>query len=456
MRIRAQKQLYFKPQSAENDPNDQLQALSKIIDALPELNKILSSILKDLNPKESKSRSGAEGMTAEQVLRALIIKKLRSYSYRDLAHASNDSVSGREFLRIPPFKKGYKYKAFQGNIKRLSEASLDLVNESIKKFAIAEKIEDGKQTRTDGFSTASNIHYPTDWSLMNDSIRVLSRIMTYAKEDLNVPVDFTNHYRASKKKLFKIHNSRNAKCKHEWNVELIRLTRATLKFAEAALPELENFRIVIKDVYAYAYLEALIADLKHFMPLVVKVIDQAHRRIVQGEQVLSAEKIVSIFEEHTDILAKGSRDLVFGHKQTITTGKSGLILDVEIHKGNPADATLVADVIARHKEFYGEAPKRAVFDGCYASNANRELAKAEKIEHICFSKETDQESSCSRAMRKMLRNFRAGIEATVSMLKRMFGLTRIMDKSLESFRTSVKASVVAYNLFILARIQLKT
>lgn len=455
MRIRSQKQLYFKVQSAEIDPTSELEEISKILDSLPELEEILSSILNDLSLNKTGSKAGAEGMTADQVLRSLIVRKLKNYSYRDLAHASKDSLSVRSFLKISCFEKGYKYKTFQGNIKRLSEASLDLVNDSIKKFALETKIEDGKQTRTDGLSTSSNIHYPTDWSLMNDSIRVLSRIMTYASEDFSIPINFNNHYRASKKKLFKIHNTKNLKNKKKWNKELIKLTRATLKFAQLALPEMEIHKKTLKDIFELAYLDGLIADIKHYTPLVEKVIDQAYRRIVKGDRIPSAEKIVSIFEEHTDIIAKGNRDVVFGHKQTITTGKSGLVLDIEIHKGNPADSTLVKEVIERHKRFYGESPKSAVFDGCYSSNANRELAKAEKIENVCFSKETDKESSCTRTMRRVLRNFRAGIEATVSMLKRMFGLTRIMDKGINSYRASVKASVVTYNLFILARIQLK-
>ena len=100
-------------------------------------------------------------------------------------------------------------------------------------------------------------------------------------------------------------------------------------------------------------------------------------------------------------------------------------------------------------------PESAVFDGCYSSNENREFAKKEGIEKVCFSKETDEQSSVSRSERRKLRNFRAGIEATVSMLKRMFGLTRVMSKGLRSFRATVKAAVVTYNLFILSRIPLK-
>jgi len=202
-------------------------------------------------------------------------------------------------------------------------------------------------------------------------------------------------------------------------------------------------------------LQGFISELKEFIPLVEQVLDQAYRRIVLGEQVPADEKLFSIFETHADIIVKGQRDVVFGHKSTITTGKSGLILDVDIHEGNPADSTLVQGVITNHKSFYGSAPKRAVFDGCYSSADNRNFAASEGIQDVCFSKETDEESSCSRIVRKSLRNFRAGIEATVSMLKRMFGLTRVMDKGFYSFKKAVKAAVLSYNLFILSRIPIK-
>jgi len=456
MRIRSQKQLYFKIQSVEIDAVDELEAISARLGLLPVYDAVLGKILKDLTPNGSgRENVGRNGMTAEQVLRALIVKMLRDYSYRKLAHATCDSISVREFLKIGPYEKGFHFKTLQANIKLLEEDTLDLVIDAIKNFALSEDIEDGEAVRTDGFTTEVNIHYPTDWSLMNDSIRVLSRIMTYAHEDLCVPIKFMNHYRASKTKLFKVHNTKSQKKRKKLNLELIRLTRKTLSYARDALPVMESFD-GCRDVYEFAYLEGLIADLKHYMPLVEQVIDQAHRRIVQGEKVPSEEKLVSIFDEHTDIISKGSRDVVFGHKSTITTGKSGLVLVVEVHDGNPADSTLVEGVIDAHKSFYGDVPQSSVFDGCYSSSDNRKFAASEGIENVCFSKETDEDSSCTRAVRKILRNFRAGIEASVSMLKRMFGLGRIMDKGMRSFRTAVKAGVMAYNFFILSRIPLKT
>jgi transposase, IS5 family len=450
MRLRSQKQLYFKPQSKNYPGALQLKLIAKKLESLPCYDEILSKVSQDLN-REVENKQGRKGMTCEQVLRAMIVKQLKGYSYRQLADAISDSLSIMEFLNLCPFTPSFSYKTLQSNIKLISEHTLDMIQEQIKKYAQEENLEDGQVIRADAFNTKSNIHYPTDSSLMNDSIRVLSRTLCKAHEDLGVPVEFTNHYRASKAKLFKINNDKSHKRRRKLSIELIRLSQKTLGYAQRAQGVMQQYQGCTK-MEDQQYLDCLIQQLRHFMPLVQNVINQAHRRIVKGEKVPSNQKIVSIFEEHTNIISKGDRKVIFGHKNTITTGKSGLILNIDIHDGNPADSTLVEKIIEEHEQFYGAAPKSAVFDGCYSSNHNREFAQSKGIEQVCFSKETDQQSSISSFVRKTLRNFRAGIEATVSMLMRMFGLTRIMNKGLTSFRTTAKAAVVTYNLFILARI----
>ena len=453
MRIRSQKQLYFKFQSVDIPKQSQLIEIDKVLNILPGRFGLESEILKDLTPKGKSNQKGRHGMSAEQVLRALLLKTLFNLSYRQLEFMIKDSLSAREFMKLSEFSKGFSYKTLQSNIKLLREETLDLVNSTIKIFAKLEGIEEGKSIRTDGFSTESNIHYPTDWSLMNDSIRVLTRTMCRTLEDLGVPIEFTNHYRGSKKMLFEIHNSRNWPKRKKRLREMIKLTRKTHEYAEQALIAMKDYDGNL-GVWEQVYLNALIAELEEFIPLVAKVIDQAHRRIVLDEKVPSDEKLVSIFETHADIIVKGQRDLVFGHKITITTGASGLILDVITHEGNPADSTLVNEVIENHKKFYSKAPTSAVFDGCYASDKNRDDARDKGVSKICFSKETEEKSSLTKETRRALRNFRAGIEATVSMLKRLFGLTRVMNKGWKSFKTTVQAAVLTYNLTTLARIRL--
>ena len=176
-----------------------------------------------------------------------------------------------------------------------------------------------------------------------------------------------------------------------------------------------------------------------------------------GEKVPSQEKIVSLFEPHTDILVKGTRDIVFGHKVCLTTGESSLILDARVLDGNPADSTLVQSVITEHKEFFGQAPQQAAFDGCFASEGNRDFAKIQGVAELTFSKNRSMDISSlvsSKRIHKALRNFRAGIEANISLLKRVFGWERIFDKGEHSFAAAIQAGAVAFNLFLLARIHL--
>lgn len=113
---------------------------------------------------------------------------------------------------------------------------------------------------------------------------------------------------------------------------------------------------------------------------------QTHRRIILGEAVPASEKLVSIFESHTDIIVKDRRDTLYGHKLCLATGASGLITDFHVEKGNPADSTLAVSMIERHMERYGRAPKQACFDGGFASHANLEELKKRDVDDVVFAK----------------------------------------------------------------------
>lgn len=453
MRIRSQLQLYFKPQSLSTTVSVELEEASRLLESLPEYREVLNRVYRDLNSAQD-SNVGRPGMTAEQVFRAYILKGRHNCSYRKLSEMTDDSISAREFIKIAPFKGGFDFKTLHGNISLISEATIDFINEALKNDSLTRGIEDGNITRTDATTIETNIHHPTDWSLMHDSIRVLSRIMTRLFELHGVPIVFQNHYRASKKKLFKIHNTRSSNKHRKLNMELIRLCSKTVGYAKEALPVIDG-HLYTKNVDSFFQYNALIAELRRIIPLAEQVINVAHRRIVLKQHVPSNQKVFSIFEPHTDIIVKGGRKVVFGHKATITTGKSGIITDVIVHDGNPADSTIVPDVLQRHNEFFAAPPKSMVFDGCYYSKENRILLENAGVKQVCFSKEPEEKTTCSKRVRKMLRFFRAGIEASISMLKRMFGWDRVLDKGKEHFQKAIKTGVLVYNLFILSRIKLR-
>ena len=184
------------------------------------------------------------------------------------------------------------------------------------------------------------------------------------------------------------------------------------------------------------------------------MLDQTKRRILDGESVAATDKIVSIFEPHTDIIVKDRRDTYYGHKLALTTGASSLVLDCVVEDGNPPDSRLATNMMERQKQIYGRAPRQVSFDGGFASKANLSDIKKLGIQDVCFTKcrflkVTDMVKS-SWVYRK-LRRFRAGVEAGISFLKRCFGLDRCTWKGLTSFKSYTWASIVSHNLLVLAR-----
>ena len=121
------------------------------------------------------------------------------------------------------------------------------------------------------------------------------------------------------------------------------------------------------------------AKASHYRPLIERIIGQSERRVLEGEQVPACEKLVSLFEPHADIIVKGGRDTNYGHKLNLVTGRSGLILDVVIEAGNPADSERLLPMLERHIAFFGQAPRQAAADGGFASRANLSQAKAHGV-----------------------------------------------------------------------------
>jgi IS5 family transposase len=189
----------------------------------------------------------------------------------------------------------------------------------------------------------------------------------------------------------------------------------------------------------------------HYRPLIERIIAQTERRVLAGEAVPAGDKLVSLFEPHADIIVKGSRDVEYGHKLNLTTGRSGLILDLVIEAGNPADSERFLPMLERHIAFYGEAPRQAAADGGYASRENLSAAKARGVRDMAFHKKSGlkiENMVKSRWVYRKLRNFRAGI----SCLKRAYGLGRYTWRGLDHFKTYVWSSVMAYNFALFTRL----
>ena len=417
----------------------ELETISEVLDAMPE---VLERIEMDLTAGRD-AETGRPGMSAEQVLRALVVKQMNGYSYEELSFHLADSTCYRTFCRLGAFEKAPSRSTLQENIKRLRAQTLEAINHGLISYAKEQGVEDGSTVRGDTTVVASNIHHPTDSWLLWDTVRVGVQLLERAAE---YGVVFTNHRRRAKRRWRGIGNAGTREERASLYRDLLKVTEETLGDAEKAILELEDW----EDAEALA----LCAKLRETIELGRWVVDQTRRRVLEGESVPSSEKVVSIFEPHTDIIVKGGREVEYGHKICLMTGTSSLVLDCIVLDGNPADSTLAEQMIERHREILGEAPEQAAFDGGFASKANVRALKKLGVKDVAFSKRCGLSVSDmvrSTWMYKRLRNFRAGIEGVISFLKRCFGLGRCLWRGFESFKAYVWSSILSANLLTLAR-----
>jgi IS5 family transposase len=279
---------------------------------------------------------------------------------------------------------------------------------------------------------------------------VLTRKLCKIKESLNgINIPFADHRRRAKRRMLGVMNAKNEKDRKVQYQDLLKMAHKTVGYAIQAVSILE------RD--PQGMLLGIAEELKRIIVLVEKVIDQTTRRVINGESVPASEKVVSIFEPHTDVIVKDRRETYYGHKICLSGGPSNLITDCMILKGNPSDTDLSDKMLDRHEKIYGHYPVKVALDGGFASKENLKSAKSkEGVKDVCFAKKRGlkEEAMCRSAwIYKQLRRFRAGIESGISWLKRCFGLDRCTWKSLESFHSYVWASIVSANLLTLARSQ---
>ena len=393
------------------------------------------------------NETGRQGLPAESVLRCGLLKQHRQLSYEELAFHLEDSASFRAFARLP-LSWTPKKSVLHMTISAIRAETWEAINRILLASARHEKVETGKVVRLDSTVTAALMHEPSDSSLLWDAVRVTVRLLRAADALIGGRLLWRNHRRAGKKRARAIEYARDRPTRVQHYRELIKLTRATLAYADQAATQLWQ----ASDPMAAALWQA---EFRHYRPLIERIVAQTERRVLHGEAIAANEKIVSLFEPHADIIVKGGREVQYGHKLNLTTGRSGLILDLVIEPGNPADSDRFLPMLKRHIAFYGEAPRQAAADGGYASRHNLSEAKALGVCDLAFHKKAGlriKDMVKSNWVYRKLRNFRAGIESDISCLKRAYGLARCIWRGLDHFRTYVWSSVVAYNLALFARL----
>ena len=274
-----------------------------------------------------------------------------------------------------------KKSALQRVIAAIQPQTWELINRRLMKTAAATRIEPAQRIRIDSTVTDSPIHAPSDSHLLWDGVRVMVRLLKAARELPGAPrLTFVNHSRVANKRAKAPWYTRGASKRAPLYRDLIAVTRATL----AWLTELSD-RLSVESVWSIERL-GWSAQAKHFETLILQVLSQTERRVFEGESVPAAEKIVSLFEPHTDIIVKGRCDVQYGHKLNLVSGRSGLILDAVIERGNPADSQRFMPMLERHQAHYGAMPRQIAADGGCATAANLTDAKDAGVEDVATTK----------------------------------------------------------------------
>ena len=429
---------------AQHDIGCELKAMSQWLDGQREL---ISLVAADLRQQEVRD-TGRRGLPAESVLSCALLKQQRQLSYEELAFHLEDSASFRAFARLP-VRWTPKKSVRHHTIAALRPETWEAVNQALLASAKTDRLESGATVRIDSTVTEALMHDPSDSTLLWDAVRVMTRLLDRAEALPGAPaVRWRDRRRLAKKRARAIEYSRGQDKKRQLYRDLVAAT-------QVSRAELQAFATELAETVEPAVARWR-AEVDHYLPLIARVIAQTQRRVFDGEAVPASEKLVSLFEPHADIIVKGGREVQYGHKLNLATGKSGLVLDVVIEAGNPADSERFLPMLDRHIARTGAPPRQTAADGGYASRANLDAAKGRGVADVAFHKKCGiaiADMVKSPSVYRRLRNFRAGIEAVVSWFKRAYGGGRCTWRGLQHFKAYVWSAVVAHNLVLLARLK---
>jgi IS5 family transposase len=430
------------------------------LDLLLEDTQLLQMTTGKLGARHSRSIDfGRPGIAPDRLLRCVVLKHLKGWSFRELEYELRHSLLYRRFTRyyedpIPDFTSFCRTFALFG------PEGTSQINERVVQKANELQIARGRKLRTDTTCVETNIHYPTDSSLLDDSLRVmtrcLKRIASYCKGHQEKVVD---HARAAKYRVLEI--CRAAKSFTEAGRErlqssyskLLNLGRQVRRQAGRVLDDLSAQRLVAAD--AMKVLKAEV-QLRHYLPLVDRVLEQTHARIFRGE-TRHEGKILSLFEEHTAIIRKGKahKPNEFGRLVRLDEVENGIISGYSIADGNPADQSQWVPALDHHQKLFGRMPRLVAADRGFWSSENEKQALALGIAQVVLP--ATGRLSAKRAEHQKQRWFRkgqgwrAGIEPRISTLKHQFAMKRAAYKGERGFKRYVGWCIIVQNLVAVIR-----
>jgi IS5 family transposase len=418
---------------------------------------LVDNVRRDLARGLTHPATGRHGVTAPQVLRSLILMRVKNWDYRELRERIADGYTLRHFTQFES-QPVPKHDAFNRAFNRLTPETLRAINDAVVHAAVALGLEDGRKLRVDTTVVETDIHHPTDNRLLWDSVRVLTRLVRRLHDLLPTGVGpFTNRTRAARRRMHEIERM-TAKQRH---TQQLPTYRALIGLAEQVV---QNARAVVArtqgrggDILTRVAVTAIQQEIARHCELGDRVIGQTRRRVLHGEQVPTEDKVYSIFETHTDLIKRGKvlKPVEFGHKVFLAESGGGLITQYRVLTGNPADQLHVAPSLERHTEGFGHAPHLYSSDRGFFNDANLDACQEAGVRLACIpqaggKRSVDREAFEKSPAFKKGQRFRAGIEGRISVLFRGRGMKRALVEGRDRFELLVGAAVLANNLLVIA------
>jgi len=423
------------------------QAISDLLDANGQL---LTLAHRDWVKLLSTSGQGRDGYTSEQLLRALLVMFLEDKGYRDTVISIDNSEFLQYFVRLgvqPTMDYSFLCRALGA----LSESTVAALNEVLARYAVQEGKISGEKQRMDTTAYESNIHYPTDSSLLWDSFRTLARLVRNIQNELP---QLKLHHRFHDKKVKKLATfiARNVSSKSKATQRKVKR-----KYAELIKRVGWIHRVggqVCQKAFAAGY---DIPALTHYLPLVEKIVAQADKRIIKGGKVPPDEKLYSLFEEHVELIVRGKagKPIEFGHKVLICQTGEKFIHHYKVMPQRIEDKELLEPAIEAHQELFGHYPDLLSTDKGFYESMQQISYLEEKISVVSIAKKgrCNQEQYERETSEEFIegQRFRAGSEGSISVLKRAFKLGKCYFKGFKNYAASVGLAVLCHNLVLLTR-----
>ncbi len=441
---------------------ERYKSIGELLDRAPAILKLVHADLCEALESLGRERPRDCRITSDNVLRTLIVQVVEGLSLREVVVRVDDSNFLRRFVRVyDGDMMGYSTLCRLKN--QIQPTTWKKVNRALAKHAFTEELISGDDLRIDTTAYETNIHYPTDSSLLFDVYRTVARLIEAARElDPSIAADRRLQVRVAKKHYSKIARKagKNTKPKtlKPLYKSLLGLVGDILVIGAEAVGELSaNLRSYSYTDDLAAYVEHLIEQIVHYGELGARVVDQAHRRVMEGEMLPNDEKLFSIHEPHTELLKRGKagKPIEFGHMVLLQQTREKFISDFDVFEKKPIEHALVNSVLASHRNLFGELPSTFTADKGFYESMDRIEKLEKKIALVAIAKKgtrTDEETAREHSLAfKLAQAFRAGIQGSISYLKRTLRMHRSFNKGWDHYVSTVGATVFAHNLLVLVR-----